>query len=460
MINEVTHICFLGIGGIGMSALARYFHQRGASVFGYDRSASAITRQLRQEGIQVSHDDDPATLPVKPQLVVYTPAVPKTTALFEHFSRQGIPLRKRAEILGMISAGIPTIAVAGTHGKTTITAMLTHILKTAEVPCLAFLGGISVNYNTNFMGDPDPRWMIAEADEFDRSFLHLSPRLALISSLDPDHLDVYGSKAEMLESFREFVSRLPGSGVLISKKNIADFGKVSCSHYTYHGAEKADYYLEDIRIEEGRYHAGISGKLGIGHVALQHPGRHNLENALAAATLAHQAGISSAAILQGLVSFSGVKRRFEICLQTEQLVYVDDYAHHPEEIRACIRSARELWPGKKITGVFQPHLFSRTKDLAEEFAQSLAELDELVLLDIYPAREEPVPGIDAHFLLDLTDMERAEYCRRENLLSCLEKREIEVLITMGAGDIDRFPGPITETLKNKALDRQTLKGKK
>ncbi len=453
MINEVTHMYFLGIGGIGMSALARYFHYRGVSVCGYDRNATQITRQLEQEGIQISHEDDPAAIPVQPQLVIYTPAVPKNTALFRHFESQDLPLYKRAEILGMLSETLPTIAVAGTHGKTTITAMLSHIMKNAGVPCLAFLGGISANYDTNFIGDPNPKWMIAEADEFDRSFLHLSPALALISSLDADHMEVYGSKSEMLRSFRQFASQLPGSGVLISKKHIADFSGGKYLHFEYHGIEQSDYYLQNIRVEGGRYHASIRGKLKIDSVSLQHPGRHNLENALGAAALAHQAGIDPKYIKKGLESFSGVKRRFEICLQTEHTIYVDDYAHHPEEINACIRSARELWPGRKITGVFQPHLFSRTKDLAMDFARSLEELDELILLDIYPAREKPIPGINANYLLDRIRMKNALYCRRDELLPLIENRETDVLITMGAGDIDRFSGPLTELLKNKELNR-------
>ncbi len=449
MINDVTHIYFLGIGGIGMSALARYFHDRGVSVCGYDRNTSDITRKLEQEGIQVSYADDPATLPVEPQLVVYTPAVPKKTALFQHFTNQRIPIRKRAEVLGLLSDGIPTVAVAGTHGKTTISAMLTHILKTAGVPCLAFLGGISVNYGTNFIGDRNPRWMVAEADEFDRSFLHLTPEIALISSIDRDHSDIYGSHGEMVGAFKQFASRLPDSGVLISKKDIAGLPGGSYRRLEYHGQQVSDYYLQHIRVSRGRYEASIMGELHIDEVVLQHPGRHNLENALAAAALAHQAGVDPMFIKSGLESFAGVKRRFEVCLKTEDTVYVDDYAHHPEEIRACIRSARELWPGKKITGVFQPHLYSRTQDLAKDFATSLAELDELILLDIYPAREEPIPGINAWYLLDMIDMKHAQYCRREHLLSLIQDMETEVLITMGAGDIDRFAVPITNTLKNK-----------
>ncbi len=451
MINEVTNIYFLGIGGIGMSALARYFHDRGVSVSGYDKTASALTNALQQEGITISYTDDPATISSKPQLVVYTPAVPQSTALYQHFVSQHIPVLKRSAVLGLLSEETPTIAVAGTHGKTTVTAMLTHIMKTAEVPCIAFPGGIPTNYNTNFIGDPNPQWMIAEADEFDRSFLKLSPAIALISSMDADHLDVYESREELISSFRHFAERLPSDGVLITKKGIRGIRPGDKIHLQYHSEEKTDYCLENVRVMQGRYHADIAGMIDVEGIHLLHPGYHNLENALAAAALAHQAGVTPEAIKKGLNSFMGVKRRFEICFQTENTVYVDDYAHHPEEIRACIRSARAIWPGKKITGVFQPHLYSRTRDLAEGFAKSLQELDELLLLDIYPAREEPIPGINAEYLLEKTNMNNAQHCRRENLLDIIREKDTEILITMGAGDIDLFAAPITELLKNKNL---------
>jgi len=449
MIKNATHIYFLGIGGIGMSALARYFHDRGVHVCGYDKQPSALTEQLRQEGISITHHDEPATISTNPQLVVFTPAIPKNTLLYRHFQAQGIPVLKRSEVLGLLSDELPTIAVAGTHGKTTITAMLTHIMKTAGVPCLAFLGGISTNYNTNFVGDHNPEWLIAEADEFDRSFLKLSPEIALISSMDADHLDIYGSEHTLLDSFRMFARRLPDHGTLITNQKLTMARGWHTNQMHYHISQKTDYYLENHSIKDGRYQATICGRLYAAGLQLQHPGYHNLENALAAAALAHQAGVGIADIVQGLNSFTGVRRRFEICFQSADAVYIDDYAHHPEEIRATVQSAREMWPGRKITGVFQPHLYSRTKDLADEFARSLEELDELILLDIYPAREAPIPGVDAGMLLQKINMPRATYCEKENLLSTIQTGNPEVLITMGAGDIDRFVAPITELLKNK-----------
>ncbi len=449
MIKNVTHIYFLGIGGIGMSALARYFHDRGVQVCGYDKQPSALTGQLQQEGISITHIDDPATINVNPHLVVYTPAVPKSTALYRHFTTHDIPVYKRSEVLGLLSAELPTIAIAGTHGKTTITAMLTHIMKTAGIPCLAFLGGISTNYNTNFVGDTRPEWMIAEADEFDRSFLKLSPKIALISSMDADHLDIYGSRDTLLDSFRMFARRLTVDGTLIINKKLTKTTRWHNKQLYYHLSEEADYYLENIAIKEGRYHADICGRLYAANLQMQHPGYHNLENALAAAALAHQAGVAEPDIIKALNSFTGVRRRFEICFQSAGTIYVDDYAHHPEEIKATIQSAREMWPGKKITGVFQPHLYSRTKDLADEFARSLQALDELILLDIYPAREEPIPGIDAGMLLQKISMKTATYCKKEDLLPAIQASSPEVLITMGAGDIDRFAAPIRELLEKR-----------
>ncbi len=450
-INHITHIYFLGIGGIGMSALARYFYTRGVSVSGYDKTPSRLTSELQEEGIRVIHDDDPASLEIMPELVVYTPAIPSSNQLFRHFRNHQVPMQKRAEVLGTISSGIPTIAVAGTHGKTTISAMLTHILKVAGIPCVSFLGGISTNYNSNYIGDPDPRWMVAEADEFDRSFLRLSPYLALISSIDTDHLDIYGSREALTENFASFANKIDPRGALVSKKGIAEKIGFTGTHYSYHPAGMADYLLKDVELCEGRYKATIGGAVSIEGLKPGHPGMHNLENALGAAALAHQAGVSTEKIREGLNSFNGVRRRFEICLQTEQNVYVDDYAHHPEEIRACIASARAMWPGRKLTGVFQPHLFSRTKELADEFAESLSALDELILMDISPAREAPIEGVSSQLILSRVKLHQAMYCPREKLLDLLEKRETEVLLTMGAGDIDRFAGPITQLLKNKAL---------
>ncbi len=440
--SHIQNIYFLGIGGIGMSALARHFNSLGVSVCGYDKTPSGITGALKSEGIAISHDDDPATLMCNPDLVVYTPAIPSDSRLLSHFKQLGTPILKRSEVLGMLSGETPTIAVAGTHGKTTVCAMLTHIMLEAGIPVLSFMGGISVNYNTNYIGHRNPVWLIAEADEYDRSFLHLSPRIALITSIDSDHLDVYGNWEMVKEAFAQFAA-LPGDeGILIIKKglDIRHQGRTRIVDYSV--MPPADYHLEKIEFKQGRYHASMAGRISIDGIALQHPGRHNLENALAAAALAHQAGVGSTITRKALNSFAGVKRRFEIVLETEHSIFVDDYAHHPEEISACINTARELWPGKKITGVFQPHLYSRTRDLAEQFASSLSALDELMLLDIYPAREKPIAGVDAMMLLKKIEIAQAGHYTKEQLLRQLKENRPEVLITMGAGDIDRLSNDI------------------
>lgn len=449
-IDQITNVYFLGIGGIGMSALARYFHSRGVNVCGYDKNPSVITNALQQEGISVSHEDDPAGISFQPEIVVYTPAIPATTKLFQHFAKQAIPLKKRAEVLGIISSALSTIAVAGTHGKTTISAMLTHILKQAAIPCTAFLGGISTNYNTNYIGEPESHWLVVEADEFDRSFLHLHPQMALISSMDADHLDVYGSKEELFRSFSLFTQQVDASGVVILHKKIKKHPGFKGKSFTYGMEGTADYYLQNIRVSNGLYEADIRGLIDLPCVRIGHPGKHNLENALAATALAHQAGVDKEAIRRALLTFTGVKRRFEIHLQTSKMVYVDDYAHHPEEIRACVLSAREIWPERRITGVFQPHLYSRTRDLADQFAESLSLLDELILLDIYPAREKPIEGVTSQIILDKVKT-KVTLCEREHLLSLLGKTPADVLITMGAGDIDRFAEPIKQLLQNKVL---------
>ncbi len=447
--NQFQHIFFLGIGGIGMSALARHFSALGVEVYGYDRTQTRLTEKLESEGIGIIYTDDPAGLHCLPELVVYTPAVPETSRLFRHFRAAGTPMLKRAKVLGLLSQQHPTLAIAGTHGKTTISTMLTHIIRQAGVPCLAFLGGISTNYGTNYISDPSPKWLIAEADEYDRSFLHLSPQIAMISSIDSDHMDIYGNRDAMLESFKAFANTLSKNGTLITKDNIANKIGYSVKQFNYSVEPPADYYLKGVKLHDGCYEAGIGGKLNIAGIKMQYPGKHNLENALAAAALAHLAGISASQILQGLNSFLGVERRFEIVVQTTKSIFVDDYAHHPEEINACIRSAREMWPGKKITGIFQPHLYSRTRDLADQFAESLSQLDELILLPVYPAREKAIEGVDAQMLLRKVKLSNARCQTKEETIQYLRDTDQEVLITMGAGDIDTLTDPIRKILIQK-----------
>ncbi len=450
-IEGIKNIYFLGIGGIGMSALARYFYTRGVSVSGYDKTPSPLTRQLQEEGIIVHYEDDPALVPASVQLVIYTPAVPASTKMFRHLSCREVPMKKRAEVLGMISRGTPTIAVAGTHGKTTVSAMTAHILKTADIPCAAFLGGILTNYNSNYLGSSNPRWMVIEADEYDRSFLHLNPDLALITSMDADHLDIYKSESHLQESFSLFAGKIKPGGTLVLKKGLKEPKEFQGKLMHYHLSEPADFTTSDIRVEEGKYVVDFSGKLNLENIPLGSGGRHNVENALAAAALAWIGGAGEKDIARGLNSFLGVKRRFEMCFRSSKTVYIDDYAHHPEELKAAISAARELFPGKKLTGIFQPHLFSRTRDLEKEFAQSLALLDELILMDIYPARELPIEGVSSEALLEKIPLKNKKLVKREELLTEVEKMQPEVLLTMGAGDIDRFQQPIVELLKNRYM---------
>lgn len=450
-LHDIERIYFLGIGGAGMSALARYFHQRGVAVSGYDKQSGPVTRALQEEGMVVSHTDDPSGLGQLPGLVVHTPALPKDSRLYRHFEEHKVPILKRARVLGILSQEKDCIAVAGTHGKTSICAMLTHIMMSAGIPCLSFMGGISKNYHSNYAGSPGARWMIAEADEFDRSFLELSPRIALISAIDADHLDIYGTREALAESFSLFARRLPPDGLLVAKKGIAQQIAYRGRLAEYALSGPADYHTDKLSVAGGQYQTRFAGLLPLDDISLGQAGRHNVENALAAAALAHQAGVGAEQIRKAMNSFLGVRRRFDIRLQTKDVIYVDDYAHHPEEIRACISSARELWPGKKLTVVFQPHLYSRTRDMAGEFAASLSVADELWLTEIYPAREDAIPGVDANLILQKMDHPKAAIYQSEEILQKLRETPVELLITMGAGDIDRLAGVIVETLQNKEL---------
>ncbi|MFO7998629.1 MAG: UDP-N-acetylmuramate--L-alanine ligase [Bacteroidales bacterium] len=445
-LTQIQSVYFLGIGGIGMSAMARYFHDRGVHVSGYDKTPSEITVGLQEEGIKIHFDEDPQQLPSDIQLAVYTPAIPSTSALLQHLRKGKTPLVKRAEILGAISRQTPCIAVAGTHGKTSICTMLTHILKTANIPTEALLGGISVNYNTNYIGDKKPRWLVTEADEFDRSFLHLEPELAIITSMDADHLDIYGTAGKLVEAFMLFAGKIKPGGTLLIKKGLDCPQGFRGQCVTYGLDEGADYHATNIEVLDGRFVADFGGPLRMTRLIFGTPGRHNIENALGAAAIAHMIGVKEEDIRRGMATCEGVKRRFDIRHKSSHTVYIDDYAHHPGELDACIQTARELYPGRKITGVFQPHLFSRTRDLAGEFAQSLALLDEVLLLDIYPAREAPIEGVSAGMLLNKIPGRNKKLVPRNELLNELKKRDIEILITMGAGDIDRLAGPIVEML--------------
>jgi UDP-N-acetylmuramate--alanine ligase len=457
-------VYFLGIGGIGMSALARYFKAMGKEVGGYDKTPTALTDELVREGIHVHFEDNLDLVPPpfkvtnptqKSQLlIVYTPAVPKSHSEYVFFNTNGFNIKKRSEVLGLITEQSHTIAVAGTHGKTTTSSLIAHILKTAGRDCSAFLGGITQNYNTNLLlssktGIMESQLVVVEADEYDRSFLTLHPTIAVITSVDADHLDIYGDEKYMVESYSLFAKQV--SETLIVKKAIAS--KIECGKVplTYSVKDTtADYYASGIRIENGMYHYDIQGGGKIyKDLTLGLPGLHNVENSVAAVAVALQLNISEEKIRETLASFRGVKRRFDYQIKTPSLVFIDDYAHHPEELRACISSVKEMYPGKKVTGIFQPHLYSRTRDFADDFARSLDLLDETILMEIYPARELPIAGVDSQMLLDKMSSSNKMICQKSNLVDEVGGRNLQVLLTLGAGDIDTFVQPLKEKLLSK-----------
>ena len=441
-----------------MSALARYFLAEGKQVAGYDRTASPVTQSLSGEGAEIHFSESVGrireTYPCREKLlVIYTPAIPADHSELVYFRENGFTVYKRAEILGMITREMKCIAVAGTHGKTTVSAMITHLFATAGMPFSALLGGISRNYGTNAVLHANSEWMITEADEFDRSFLHLTPATAVITSCDADHLDIYGNEAALKEAFVQFINRIPRGGNLVVKYglelDLPAGGDMRVMTYSVND-DRADFYARDIRLEERFYHYSVSVPGGnIFELKNGYPGLVNVENAVAAAVVGYLHDLDEGSIRIALETFSGVQRRFDIRTETENLVYIDDYAHHPREIEAFIRSVREMYPQRSITGVFQPHLYSRTRDLADGFATSLSELDELILLDIYPAREEPVEGITSELIFEKVRSGQKSRCRKEDLMDLLKERNPEVLLTMGAGDIDQLVEPIRLWIKTR-----------
>lgn len=455
--EKIQNVYLLGIGGIGMSALARYFKATGKKVMGYDKTRTALTDELMAEKIDVYFDENTdrlLSLELEPDstLVIYTPAVPKTHAEYLFFIANHFSLKKRSEVLGMITENGFTIAVAGTHGKTTTSALITHILCSAGVDCSAFLGGITQNYHTNLilgkkLGEKDSI-IVVEADEYDRSFLALHPDIAVVTSIDADHLDIYGDKEHMQESYHLFAKQVKKGGFLIAKNGTEKIQEgIEAKIITYSLLDDSDINAADISISKGNYHyAVITEETILDGLTLGLPGSHNVENSVAAIAVARLVGVTDAKIKIALASFKGVKRRFEYQIKSDQLVFIDDYAHHPEELRACITSVRELYPDRKLTGVFQPHLFTRTRDFADGFAESLSLLDEVILLDIYPAREQPIEGVTSGMLLDKITIESKMLCTKQELVSELKKRELEVLLTVGAGDIDMLVEPIKKAL--------------
>lgn len=446
-IQNIQRVYLAGIGGIGMSALARYFNNRNCVVCGYDKTSTPLTDALVAEGMTISFVDETGNIPTaflepaESTLVIYTPAMPKDSAILNYFQQNEFQLFKRSEVLGLISKGQFTIAVAGTHGKTTTSCMVAHILKKSGNDCSAFMGGISTNYNTNFLLGKN-NTVVVEADEYDRSFLRLHPDVAIITSMDADHLDIYGDAGNLTESFQLFAKQIKTGGTLIRRKDLDLEGGV-----TYGVAAGADVFAQNIHIENGQFVFDFHTPLHtIKDLRLGMPGLHNVENAVAAIEACLAVGISMEQIREGLATFKGVKRRFEYILTDKNHVFIDDYAHHPEELRACFASVRMLYPHLKLTVVFQPHLFSRTQDFADDFAKVLSEVDELILLDIYPAREQPIEGVTSQLIKQKMTMWNTRICGKEQAVDFVRKTKPALLLTVGAGDIDQLVLPLKNAL--------------
>jgi len=449
--NEIKRIYFIGIGGIGMSALARYFKKHGAEVYGYDRTETDLTRALVAEGMHVHYEDDVKQIPENIDLVVITPAVPKDHKELNWFQEQGFPMKKRAEVLGIISKAKRCVAIAGTHGKTTTSTMTAHLLRACGVDATAFVGGISLNLGSNFVeGESD--WVVVEADEYDRSFLHLHPEIAVLNSLDPDHLDIYGTPEAVVESYKQFVRQIKPGGKLIYRHglpiaDVAEELEASGRQVFTFGIDEGDYEAYRVHVEDGQMAFGLRSSIfDWSDLRLNYPGRHNVLNATAAMAATLAAGGFAPEIRAALADFKGVKRRFEFILRRADVVYVDDYAHHPAELEAAISAAKMLFPTRKVTGIFQPHLFTRTRDFANEFAAALDLLDECILLDIYPARELPIPGVTSAMIAGLMKNKNVTLTTKSELLNLLAANRPDVLMTMGAGDIDTLIEPIKKLL--------------
>jgi UDP-N-acetylmuramate--alanine ligase len=457
-LKNIDAMYFVGIGGIGMSALARYFVKGGFTIAGYDRSESGITMSLVGEGCKISYKDEIESIPVsfrngaakEKVIIVYTPAIPAENNIITFFRSNGYRLYKRSEILGEISSHTDTLAIAGTHGKTTVSTMTAHLLKKSHVDCSAFLGGISKNYDTNLLLG-EGRFTVMEADEFDRSFHRLNPLMAVVTSVDADHLDIYGDHQAMIKAYNEFCSKIRKGGKLFVNYKIKDLIKVpdGVSGYTYGSDEAADYRYSGIQNLIDYYCFNLRTPDGfINDLHFPFPGIVNIENLTAAIALALNCGVTEEEIRKSVLLFQGVRRRFDIRVNIPGLTYIDDYAHHPEEIRAFITSVREYLAGRKITGIFQPHLFTRTRDHAAGFASILDQLDETILLPIYPAREKPIPGVTSEMILDMMKSEKKRMMRMEDIPDKIDIKDIDVLVTIGAGDIDMLVVPIEKRLKS------------
>ncbi|WP_422859133.1 UDP-N-acetylmuramate--L-alanine ligase [Flagellimonas sp. S174] len=444
-LKDIHNVFFVGIGGIGMSALARYFNYLGKQVVGYDRVESPITKELQAHGVAVHFQDDLELIPESfksknETLVVYTPAVPDTHSQLQYFRKNGFEIKKRAEVLGIITRDTFCFAVAGTHGKTTTSCILAHLLKECGIPITAFLGGISENFNSNFLLE-GTEYSVVEADEFDRSFLQLSPDVACITSMDADHLDIYGNPKELTKAFEDFSKKIKPEGTLFVKNGLPLEG------ITFGIEDDSQYRIENITIEHGTYIFDlISPKGRLEKTRFNQPGRHNLLNGLVAFAMAVHAGCPLHRLAGAMETFKGVQRRFSYQIKEEDLVFIDDYAHHPTEINAVFDAVSEMYPSDEVTAVFQPHLFSRTKDFADDFARSLEKFTVVLLLDIYPAREEPIDGVTSEWLLKKINNPNKKLVDKSNLIQELKKIDTKILVTMGAGDIGLEVSKIKEEL--------------
>ena len=459
---------FLGIGGIGMSALARFFKLSGHTVSGYDRTESPLTDQLEKEGIAIHYTDSPELIPNDIDLVVYTPAVPKETQEYQYLERQGVPIKKRSEVLGELTKGKKCIGVAGSHGKTTTSAMIAYLLSKTDIGCSAFLGGISKNFDSNILINNDSEYVVVEADEYDRSFLQLHPYYSVITATDPDHLDIYGTHENLIAAFQQYANQTNPDGALFLKEGVAghshhhDHDHDDEDHHHHHleiGQEikhfsysarsiEADYYAINVRNYNGNIFFDLRTPDKVLYdIELHNSCLYNVENAVAAAAVALSCGVDEYQLRYGLKTFAGIRRRFDVRVKTKDIVYIDDYAHHPKEIAATLESIKYLYPDKRIVGIFQPHLYSRTRDLADEFVEALKPLDETILMPIYPAREKPIPGVSSGMILRKMQTMNKYLSSADQVPDLVEALCPDVVVTMGAGDIDRLVPVLEQRLK-------------
>lgn len=453
--TEYSSVYFIGIGGIGMSAIARYYLQRGLVVGGYDKTPSALTRELEKEGAIIHYEDDVQQIPTACKdgtstLVIYTPAIPSDHSELQYFIANHFDLQKRAQVLGTLTHNHKGLCVAGTHGKTTTSSMTAHLLHQSHIDCNAFLGGITKNYGTNYILAPESDYVVIEADEFDRSFHWLSPFATVITATDPDHLDIYGTEEAYLESFRHYTELIQPGGCLVIHEGLKMRTNVQAGVTTYtYSREHGDFHAANVRIGNGEITFDLMSPLGnIEDISLGVPVSVNIENGIAAMALAQIAGVNPDEIRRGMASFSGVERRFDFRVKTEKVAYLSDYAHHPEELRACIQSIREVYAGRRIVGIFQPHLYTRTRDFYREFADALSLLDEVILTEIYPAREQPIPGVTSQLILDnLKPSVKGRLICKADVVEVVRQTQFGVLMTLGAGNLEDYSGQIAEAVK-------------